>query len=199
MSCFQSSAFFSVFAFWFCCCTASQTCPSGLHPSSCSSLPFISLSSPSSSSFLTFCWSSSQYKTVSCTELIFCSTLIDCSILVLTFFPCYYVRPCSHRGSVNMSFIVWQPSVFCVNRFLFSSISSSFIPLHLSISALWVVCVLVSAPPPLSLIFWNFHFWPLSKRTIFLSQRAGTHTCTANSDVHISVSSNLCFFDSWVT
>lgn len=33
--------------------TVSQTSPNRLRPSSCSSLPFISLSSPSSSSFLT--------------------------------------------------------------------------------------------------------------------------------------------------
>lgn len=70
--------------------------------------------------------------------------------------------------------------------FSFYLFSASFFHLHLSISVLWVVCVPVSTPPPLSLIFWNFNFWPLSKRTIVLSQGAGTHTYTPNNDLRVS-------------
>lgn len=49
---------------------------------------------------------------------------------------------------------------------------------HLSTAVPWLVCVLVSTPPPLSLIFWNFNFWPPYMRMNLLSQRAGTHLYT---------------------
>lgn len=45
---------------------------------------------------------------------------------------------------------------------------------HLSISVLWAACVLVSTPPPLSLIFWNFNFWLRFKRMNPANQKSGT-------------------------
>lgn len=84
----------------------------------------------------------------------------------------------SQLWKVIQSFDTWcLCTVLCVNLaraslHLFSA--SCF--LHLSISVLWAVCVHVSTPPPLSLTFWNFNFWPRFKRMNPLKQKAGTLT-----------------------
>lgn len=79
---------------------------------------------------------------------------------------------------IFMFFMVFCVSFLCCTKyffFFFLSYRVFVFSLHLSTSALWVAFGLVFTPPLLSLIFWNFNFWPLFKKMSFLNQREGTY------------------------